>query len=55
MADLLDNTKASNICLAVDNGKLKYTMRSTGDLKDFMYLEENRRIAQLTKKSAVVV
>ena len=53
MADLLKYKKASNTSLTV-NGKLKNTMRSTDDLKDFGYMDESRKRAHITKKGAVV-
>ena len=48
IADLLEDIKASNTFLTVENGKLRYIMRSTDDLKDFGYLDDSRRRAQLT-------
>ena len=54
MADLFQKIKASNTFLKVHHKELKYTSRSTNDLKDFWYLDESKRRAQLTSKDAVV-
>ena len=43
MNDLLKDIKASNTTLTVENGELKYLMRSTDDLKDFLYWDESKR------------
>ena len=40
--------------MTVENGKFKNTVRSTDDLKDFGYLYESRKRAQMTKEGAVV-
>ena len=48
IADILEDIKASNTFLTVENGKLRYIMRSTDDLKDFGYLDDSRRRAQST-------
>ena len=54
MADLVQNLKSSNTFLTVQHRELKYTSRSTDDLKDSWYLDESKRRAQLTNKDAVV-
>ena len=54
MADLLEDIKFSNSVMTIEDRVLKYTMRSTDNLKDFRYLDEGIRRAQLTKKPAVV-
>ena len=43
MNDLLKDIKASNTTLKVEDGELKYLMRSTDDLKDFLYWDESKR------------
>ena len=52
--DLLHYIKASNTFLAVKNGELMSTIRSTDNLKDFGYLDESRKKAQMKRKGAVV-
>ena len=50
IADLLEDSKASNTFSTVENGELKNTIRSTADLKDFGYLliqVEEREIAEI--------
>ena len=54
MADLLQYIGVFNTFLTLDNEGLKFTMRSTDDLKDFGILNESRKREQMTKKSVVV-
>ena len=53
MSDLLQYIRASNTFLAVENRELIYTMRSTDNLKDFGYLDESQKRAQIIEKGAV--
>ena len=49
----MEDITASNFFLTVENGKLKYKMGSTDNVKDSECLDESRRRKQLTKKGSV--
>ena len=54
MADMFLHMSASNNFLTVNNRKLQYTIRSTDNLEDFEDMDESKKRAQITKKSAVL-
>ena len=54
MANLLENINFRNSFLTIEDGELKYMMRSTYNLKDFRYLEKYIERTQLTNEPVVV-